>query len=104
MTDQQVEPPGKADHPLKELQRRDSAGRIVGVVQPQDSSRTSHLGRDRIQIREEPIFGHERKTMNHTTRKQGTHRIGKVTRIRHQDRAARVDEGQCYIDDAFFRP
>ena len=93
---------GERRQPLEEGKRRDRSGRIVGVVDPEQSRPLPGLIADRVEIREEAVLLQQRQLLDIRAGKEGAPVVDGVARLRREDKrlgAVPVDDDLRKVED-----
>src|SRR3990172_7066157 len=94
VADQDPVAAGEGHHPREEVAGRHGRGGIVGVVQVHELGAAGHLRRDRVEIRQEPVFPPEGHPVHVPAGEPRARGVDGIARVRDKDHVPRVHEGQ----------
>ena len=78
-------------------------GRIVRIVEPQQTGAARDFVGNRRKVRNEPIFFLERKEIRLAAVENASRIIDRIARVRNQHDIARIDHGGGEVGDSFLR-
>ena len=91
--------PGEGRRPLEEVDVGYGAGRVVGVVQPEQPGPSQYVLRHRVQVRQELVFLPQRQVVGLAAGEHRPYGVHRVAGVGHERHVSGIDEAEGDVAD-----